>query len=302
MLPSFRQLQVFKTVVEQGSFRKSAEVLNTSQPALSNTIKALEDLLGTSVFHRTTRSVELTAAGKALYGRVGPIFEMIETATREARDAAEGKGGRLRMTYVDFAMLGGLPDILENFRVDNPKIQIDMSFARTLEQIEKMQKGHIDIAFIFDLDTPLPPDFNREAFGVEGLAAVVPRSHPLAKRSMIELAELKGEPIIAGDARWERYTDLINEQCILRGFTLDITQRAYLRDEMLTLVLGGLGILIYPTCIMNAARFGLRAIPITDVPEMITTSMIWRGDSANPIVPRFVEAVRNTVSRAIDNF
>ena len=141
MLPTLRQLLVFKTVVEQGSFRKSADVLNTSQPALSNSVKVLEDVLGTSVFFRTTRSVELTAAGTALYARIDQIFEMVETATLEARDAADGKGGRLRLNYVDFAILGGLPDVLENFRSKNPKIQIDIGFARTLEQIEKMQKG-----------------------------------------------------------------------------------------------------------------------------------------------------------------
>jgi len=297
MLPTFRQLQVFKTVVEQGSFRKSADVLNTSQPALSNTVKSLEEILGTPVFLRTTRSVELTAAGRALYARTGAIFDMLETATLETRDAAEGKGGRLRMTYVDFAILGGLPDILENFRLDNPKVQIGISFARTLEQIERLHKNQIDIGFIFDLDTPLPPRFNRIVFSVEGLAAVVPRTHPLAKRPTVELSDLKGEPVIAGDARWERYTDLVNEQCILRGFSLEISQRAYLRDEMLSLVLGGLGVLIYPNCITNAARFGLRAIPIVDVPELITTSMIWRDDHTNPIVTRFVE----TVKKSIDN-
>lgn len=300
MLPTLRQLLVLKTVVEQGSFRKSAEVLNTSQPALSNTIKSLEGVLGTPVFLRTTRSVEPTAAGRALYGRTGPIFDMIEAATVEARDAAEGRAGRLRMTYVDFAILGGLPDVLEAFRARNPKVQIDISFSRTLEQIEKLHKNQIDVGFIFDLDTPLPPAFNRIVFSVEGLAAVVPRTHPLARRATLELAELKGEPIIAGDARWERYTDLVNEQCILRGFTLDIAQRAYLRDEMLSLVLGGLGVLIYPHCIMNAARYGLRAIPVSDVPELISTSLIWRADSTNPIVEPFVEAVRNALDSPID--
>jgi|GEM_PF-834901 len=300
MLPTLRQLLVFKTVVEQGSFRKSADVLNTSQPALSNSVKALEDVLGTSVFFRTTRSVELTAAGTALYARIDQIFEMVETATLEARDAADGKGGRLRLNYVDFAILGGLPDVLENFRTKNPKIQIDIGFARTLEQIEKMQKGQIDIGFIFDMDTPIPPDFRRLVFSVEGLAAVVPRAHRLAKRATLELEELKGEPIIAGDARWERYTDMVNEHCIARGFSLEISQRAYLRDEMLSLVLGGMGVLIYPNCIMNAARFGLRAIPISDVGDVITTSLIWRSDSANPIVAPFVDAVRKSLGSDFD--
>ena len=294
MIPTLRQLQVFRTVVEQGSFRKSSEVLNTSQPALSNTVKTMEETLGTPVFLRTTRSVELTAAGQTLYSHVQKIFDMVEIATLEARDAADGRVGRLRMTYVDFAILGGLPDILEEFRIDNPKVQFNISFARTLDQIEMMQNGQADIGFIFDLDTPLAPGYRKEVFNVEGLAAVVPRTHQLAKRTTIELSELEGEPIIAGDARWERYTGLVNEHCIMRGFVLDIQQRAYLRDEMLSLALGGLGVLIYPACIINASRFGLRAIPISDVPEIITTSFIWREDTQNPLVEPFVDKILNS--------
>ena len=95
-----------------------------------------------------------------------------------------------------------------------------------------MQKGQIDIGFIFDMDTPLPPDFNRMIFSVEGLAAVVPRTHRLAKRATLELDELKGEPIIAGDTRWERYTDMVNEHCIARGFSLrDFTAGLFARRD-----------------------------------------------------------------------
>ena len=291
MRPTIRQLLVFKTVVEQGSFRKSSKVLHTSQPALTNTVKALEEVIGIEVFNRTTRSVNLTAGGRILYERIDPILEDIDMAVISARNVAEGRGGQLRISYIDFAILGQLPAILEAYRHINPHVHLNINFARTLDQIELLEQNQIDIGFILDIDRPLPPEFCSHEISLEGLMAVVPRSHKLAGRKTIELVELKDEFVIGGDARWDRYTDLLNEQCISRGFKLKIEQKAYLRDEMLSMVMAGLGILIYPDCILNSGRFGLVAIPITDVPQLVRTCAIWRNDTTNPAMPSFLELV-----------
>ncbi|MEP3475454.1 MAG: LysR family transcriptional regulator [Hyphomicrobiales bacterium] len=292
MRPTIRQLLVFKTVVEQGSFRKSAKVLHTSQPAISKTVIGLEELIGQSVFHRTTRSVELTAAGKSLFDQIDNIFEQIDNAILNAQNTGSGKSGQIRITYMDFALLGKLPSFLEMFRADYPNVKITLNFMRTLEQIELLQENKSDIGFIFDRSLKLPPNFNKKKLNTEGIMAVVSKEHRLAKFDKIKLIDLENEPIIGGDARWDRYTDLLHSHCIEKGFTLKIQQRAYLRDEMLTMVMGGLGVLIYPECILKATRFGLKAISITDVPKIITTSVIWRKDSPNPILPAFIKQLK----------
>lgn len=286
---TFRQLLVFKTVAEQKSFRKGAKILHTSQPALSNAVKALEDVLGVSVFERTTRSLGLTAAGRELYGRIGPIFKQLDEAVVSTQDVAAGRGGTISIAYIDFAILGPLPDILERHREVNPRVQINIRFGSTKQQIDALRSGTIDVGFIMDIDTALPPGIRRCEIGLEGLVAVMPPTHRLAQRNSIELAELADEYFVTGDAGWERYNDLIYDLCVKRDFVPRVRQKAFLRDEMLSFVLAGHGVLIYPECIKNAGRFGLTMVPIHDVPRLIKTVAIWKGNSANPVLPSFLQ-------------
>ncbi len=289
MRPTIRQLVVFRTVAEQTSFRKSAELLHTSQPALSNTVKDLEAILGTSLFNRTTRIVKLTEAGNELYARTVHLLDDVDMAIRATQDVASGRGGTINITYVDFAILGVLPEVLNNYRAINPHIQVSVSFARTMEQLEMLHEKKVDVGFILDVE--IPPQFQKRLVSVEGLVAVIPRSHRLANRESIELIELADESFITGDIRWQHYTDPIINLCIQRGFVPKVSQRAYLRDELLMLVLSGLGVLIYPECIVNAPRYGLSVVPISDVPKLSRTAAVWRRDNTNPVLSAFIDQV-----------
>ncbi len=286
-----RQLLVFKTIADHGSFRKSASVLNITQPALSSTIKSLEYALGVPVFRRTTRSVTLTAAGRELYSRADGIFEQIEQAATSVRDVASGRGGTINLTYVDFAILGKLPEILESYRAYNPRIKVNIRFASTPKQIELVQQAKVDVGFIMDIDAKLPSGFCRRQISLEGLVAVMPAKHRLANRKSIKLEDLADESFVTGDT-WFRYTELIEDLCIERNFTPRITQKAFLRDEMLAFVMAGLGILVYPPCIRNAGLLGLQVVPVSDVPEVIRTSAIWKAGSTNPVLPSFIKRVK----------
>lgn len=289
MRPTIRQLQVFRSVAEQANFRKAADLLYTSQPALSNTVKELEAIVGVSLFNRTTRKVEMTEAGRELFERTEHLLDDVDSAVRATQDVAAGRGGAISMTYIDFAILGILPEILNNYREINPRIQVSVSFARTMEQLEMLHEKKVDIAFTLDVE--VPPTFCKKLISVEGLVAVMPRSHRLANRDSIELVELADEPFITGDVRWQHYTDPILDLCIQRGFVPRVAQRAYLRDELLALVLSGLGVLIYPECILNATRYGLSAVPISDIPKISKTSAVWCRDNANPVLPAFINQI-----------
>jgi DNA-binding transcriptional LysR family regulator len=288
---TLRQLQVFKTIAEVGSFRKSATVLNTSQPALTKTIQALEYELGVDVFRRNSRSVTLTSAGVELLGRAQGLFDQLDQTVNSVRDVSMGRGGSIALTYVDFAMLGPMPHILERYRRYNPRININIQFASTPDQISLVKQGKADLGFVMDIDLKLPSTFCRKHITEEGLVAVVPPKHPLADRDSVELADLAEESFIMGDS-WSRYNELIRELCIERNFMPQVTHKAFLRDEMLAFVMAGLGILVYPPCIRNAGLFGLKILPITDVPPVVRTTAIWRADAKNPVLPSFLRQVK----------
>ena len=294
---TLRHLIVFKTIVEQGTFRKSAEYLNISQPALTVTIKGLETELGAAVFERTTRSVRLTAAGRELYSHLGPIFDRLHRAFVSAKDAAAGLGGSISISYIDFAILGPLPQILLRYRAVNPNVRVEIAFENSLSQIERVHDGSVDVGFILDSGVAMPKGVVRRTVTTEGLVAVLPPDHRLAGNGSIDLSELADEDFVMGDAFWQHFNDLIRGICLDHGFSPRIRQTALLRDELLSFVTAGLGILVYPECIRNAPRFGLSMVPIRDVERFVSTQAIWREDSTNPILSSLLNLVPSRLEK-----
>lgn len=291
---TLRQLTAFKSIVEKGNFNKAAQYLDLTQPTLSATLKSLEKELGMPVLDRTTRSIRLTPAGQELYSHLSTIFERLQKAVTSTQDVAAGRGGSVSICYIDFAMLGNLPKILARFRKVNPKVQVEIAFTSSSEQIEQVYKGRLDLGFILQNNTPLPKGVISKPISRESLVTVLPQDHKFASRETLDLVELANEEFVMGDPMWFGYNELVMNLCIRRGFRPRIRQSAHLREELLSFVMAGLGILIYPSCIINTSRFGLKAIPIRDVGKVITTSAIWLKHSSNPVLPSLLAQIGET--------
>lgn len=285
--PSVRQLQIFVEVIKFGSFRKAAESLNTSQPALSRGIKELEALLGTLLVSRTTRSVLPTEAGREFFSRAIDILKELDDLVDATKAVAAGKIGRLRLTYMDFAIIGGLPYIIRRFRERHPNIVLDVQYSVSQEQLFLLDRGLSDIGFVSG--EPDRAGYSTRLVAKESLLAVVPEGHSLAERGRIDLRELSQEKFVTGDHRWAMYTEKLATICNRHGFKPRVVQTGFTRDEILSFVLAGIGITVYPECILNVPRPGLRYIPIDDVGNCIATSAIWKHDNFNPALLLFLD-------------
>ena len=98
-----REARYFVAVAEELHFGRAAERLHMSQPPLSQTIKTLEQRLGTKLLTRTTRAVALTSAGEVLLEQCRRLVNMSDEAETATRDAASGQLGRLRIGAVTSA-------------------------------------------------------------------------------------------------------------------------------------------------------------------------------------------------------
>lgn len=288
--PSVRQIQIFIEVIERGSFRKAAEFLNTSQPALSRSIKELEAVIGALLISRTTRSVALTEAGREFYSRSVALLKNLDDMLDATNAVAAGKRGRLRLTYMDFAIIGGLPRIIREFRERHPNIVLDVHYSVSQKQLQILDQGLSDLGFVSG--EPRRSGFTTRLVNKESLLAVVPEGHALAKRSAINLAELKEENFVTGDDQWILYTERLVSICNQHGFEPKVVQTGFTRDEILSFVLAGIGITIYPECISNVPRPGLRYIPIGDVEKCIATSVIWKDNNTNPALILFLAQLK----------
>lgn len=128
MSASLSDIETFAAIVAHGSLRAAAAALGVKPPAISYRLNRLEAAVGTSLLLRTTRSLELTEAGRRLYQASDPALHDIRTAIRAARDASETPRGTLRLALSHVAFRYALMNRLAAFRALYPEIELDLSF------------------------------------------------------------------------------------------------------------------------------------------------------------------------------
>lgn len=124
--PSWNELLAVKTVADQRSFRRAADVLGLKRSTLSHTIKGLETALGVRLFHRTTRSVALTETGEMLISRMTPLLTQMDELLNDVTASNHQPYGTLRISASDAAISLLLEKILPTFIRHYPGIEIDL--------------------------------------------------------------------------------------------------------------------------------------------------------------------------------
>ena len=119
-----RHLRCFIAVAEELHFARAAERLHIDQSPLSRTIKELEEELGARLFVRTTRSTQLTRAGRLLLEHVPRIFTALEQARDSVRSASNGYHGQLRIALSDGITPSRLPALLAQCREEDPEVEV----------------------------------------------------------------------------------------------------------------------------------------------------------------------------------
>lgn len=128
-------LEVFTAIANHGSLRNAARALGLKPSTVSHQLKNLEDRIGTALFIRTTRSVNLTEAGRALLRGTSPAFEQIAEAFESARTTGHAARGSLKLALPEYAYDLVVAELLPSFRNAYPEIQIELSLADAFEDI-----------------------------------------------------------------------------------------------------------------------------------------------------------------------
>ncbi|MBC9706291.1 MAG: LysR family transcriptional regulator [Enterococcus sp.] len=143
-----RALQYFVAVVENGSITAAARELHMSQPPLSTQIKSLEKELGTVLFIRHPRNVEMTDAGKVLYERAKSMLAFAESTTKELENFGKGVEGTVRIGIPSSCDRMILSFVEESFHKKHPNIYFEITEANTYELLNKMDRKNIDLALV----------------------------------------------------------------------------------------------------------------------------------------------------------
>jgi DNA-binding transcriptional LysR family regulator len=236
-----RHLVYFREVARQLHFRKAAESLAIAQPPLSRQIAQLERALGTPLFTRSRRRVELTPAGKILAERLEPVLRALASVPAQVRATAEGQTGHVRIAFTGLAMATVLPGILREFSRKHPGIRIELNESPTSAQLVALQAGEIACGF-FHPDAPTP-GLHTHVLLRERNGVLLPADHPLAVKSNLKLRDLADTPfVLFPRALNTGFYDRILAAFSRAGVTPRIAEEVWPRANGIGLVRAGLGV------------------------------------------------------------
>lgn len=287
---TIRHLRAFVALAEDLHFGRAAASLHLTSSALSQSLTQLETAVGTSLIHRTTRQVELTAAGRETLEAAKAALAAFDDAIAQMERVGRGEVGELTVGYVIGAVLDLMPTVVRAFERSTPEARLELREYDFTQPAAGLDSGEVDVAFV------------RPPLSLEGLAyldlldeprvACVPAGHPIAARKQVSMRELVTEPMVAapaGDSLWRDYWLLVPER---DGEPPNVVVEAATFEAELQAVAAGRGISITG---LSAASFytrpGVAFVPISDVAPC-KISLAWWPERASGAAERLVEVAR----------
>jgi len=193
---STRQLRAFLALADQRNFTRAAETCHLSQPAFSALIRALEDDLGTRLFDRDTRSVQLTPEGRLFEGSARRLVEDMGGAIRDLADHVERRKGRVRVAALPSLAAGWLPGVFAEFMQKWPGITIDLNDALSDACLALVRGGQADFALAASGAGGSEGDLRSQKLCTDRFHLVCRADHPLARESRLTLKKIAPWPFI----------------------------------------------------------------------------------------------------------
>jgi DNA-binding transcriptional LysR family regulator len=266
-----RKLRLFITLADELNYGRAADRVGVTQSVLSVQIQRLEDEVGAQLFHRTTRQVSLTAAGKGLRAEATAILARIDQARRSVRALAAGSGRLLRIGFTTPIGLADIPRIVADFRVARPDVEVVLREMGTVDQEAALAAGDIDVGF---LHPPLDQSgLTLETFGSYSFGACRGADAQLASESL-DWVELLDEPIVFySRRRAPRLYDAFIASAWSHGVSPRIVAEAETFLSAIAMAASGLGVALVPCALANVARASSVWSDIADCPLTLVNAM-----------------------------
>jgi DNA-binding transcriptional LysR family regulator len=240
---TLRQLYGFKTVADVGTFTAAAQRLKIAQPALSLNIRDLENELGARLFDRTTRRVELTAAGHEFLQSEDKLIDDLEHAVQNARDLADRKRGRLVVAAPPLLAALIVPGAVADYRTRYSGINVTVIDTQPNIIVDKVRNGEADCGIGTFAETE--EGLRREVLFEDALMAWCPAQSQFARSGRLAWKDLPAGQLIAM-TRDSRIRFLVDQAYQSFGQTV---RPAYEVSHMTTAIMmvdAGLGIAVLP--------------------------------------------------------
>jgi LysR family transcriptional regulator, hydrogen peroxide-inducible genes activator len=264
------QLRYFVAVADEGSFSRAAAKVRVAQPSLSQQIRKLEAEVGQPLFDRLPRSVVLTEAGRCLMDYARQILASINDARRCVDELKGEIAGNLAVGAIPTIAPYVLPELVVTFQKHYPQVTLEIVEDVTSGITRRIEAGELDVAIASTCQQT--PTLRRDSLGAEPLLALLPEDHPMAKKALIELDDLKSQRFL-----------LLHEMHCLSQQVNQLLESRRLRPEI---ALAG-------SQLTTIANMVAAAIGVSIVPQMMVKHQTTPGCVSLPFAPPVPERELN---------
>ncbi len=255
-------LRTFIAIVDSGGFARAAARLNLTQSAASRQIHALEAELGTALFDRIGRRVQLTSEGEDLLRRCRRVLAEVQTLDERARLLKAGETGILRVGATPQVIENLLASFLTRYRRRHPGVEVHLVEDGGVRLKGRLERGDVHLAL-----TVASGQFaSRLLYPMHALAALTP-AHRLGRRAALEIADLADEPLLLlrrdfGSREW------FDAACSVAHIRPRVLLESGAPHTLIALAATGYGIAIVPSN-AQVPRDDVRAVPLVHRGESV---------------------------------
>lgn len=284
---TLRQLEVFRSVAATRNFSRTGEQIGLTQPAVSRCINELEAQLGLKLLNRTTREVELTAAGHSLAARLTRVLEDLESTLLDVRGMATDRRGRVRVASSPTLSANLMPDCIAQCHQALPGVQLVLLDRHQSAVLASVLSGEVDFGVVID-----PGDRELlacETILTEPFCLACPPGHRLARKRQVRWTDLAGESLVLLDhASGSRR--LIDRALADHGVQCTVAQEVGHPTTIFRMLDAGLGVSVIPTL----------ALPPEGLPRLAVRPLVPRVDREIVLVHRRNRALAPVAQAAWD--
>ncbi|MEU5403570.1 LysR family transcriptional regulator [Streptomyces sp. NPDC005963] len=287
-----RHLRYFAAVADTRHFGRAAERLHMAQPPLSQAVRRLETELGVALFTRTTRQVDLTAAGEVFHADVRRVLTAVDEAVERVKRFTAGVAGVLRIGFTGSASYRRLPALARLVKRALPGVTLEVH----TELLTPAQEAAL-LDFRLDVGVLRPPvrreGIAHRALADEPLVLAVPEEHWLAEAESVRMEQLRQEDfILYGAALGSVVHEAVISGCLTAGFRPRRSHEVAETSMALALVAAGLGVAVLPDSIRAARREGVVCKEIVDAPT-VGLVLAWREDDDSALLRKLLETLES---------
>jgi len=272
------QLNHFVLVAQELHFRRAADIGNIAQPALSRSIRTLENEIGFELFNRSKRNVELTEAGKTFLEGAVITLQLLDSGISNAQSVEHQNSSSIRIGFTAIAFCGeSLAGLLKEFQNKYPDINLETVTIDSNEILKQLHHGELDFGFLTTSNHL--KELNTVPFQKNRFVIRVSSDHLLAASGKITLEQLQKEKIImSGLPQCGMFTEQAQQMIRNTGYKQNVELISQLPQAINDLVVLGRGVAISADDIAYPNDFRITQLELAGVEDQIQTVMAWKRD------------------------